>query len=57
MVWSEDGLLAGPNWDADLNGFEVDPKELADRLLAENERIREVNKNAPAGLVTMPRRL
>lgn len=38
---SEDGLLAGPNWDADLNGFEVDPKELADRLLAENERIRE----------------
>ena len=33
----QDGTMAGPNWDADFNGLEVDAKDLADRLLAENE--------------------
>lgn len=34
---SEDGVLAGPNWDADFNGVEVEAQELANRLLAEIE--------------------
>jgi hypothetical protein len=33
----EDGALVGPNWDADLNGFEVDPREIADRLTEDDE--------------------
>jgi hypothetical protein len=32
-----DGVLAGPNWDAQLCGMEVTAKDLADRLLAEVE--------------------
>lgn len=34
---NEDGVLAGPNWDANLCGLEVKARELADRLLAESE--------------------
>lgn len=30
-----DGVLAGLDWNQDLNGPEVEPKELADRLLDE----------------------
>lgn len=32
-----DGVLAGPNWDADFEGLEVTAKDLADRLLMEKE--------------------
>lgn len=32
-----DGVLAGPNWDTTLNGLEISPKDLADRLLTEKE--------------------
>ena len=32
-----DGTLAGPNWDENFCGLEVEPKDLADRLLAEQE--------------------
>jgi hypothetical protein len=31
----EDGALVGPNWDADLVGLEVDPREVAERLTEE----------------------
>lgn len=33
----QDGVLAGPNWDANLDGLEVTAKDLADRLLMEKE--------------------
>jgi hypothetical protein len=32
---SEDGVLVGTNWDADLSGVEVEPVDLAQALLAE----------------------
>lgn len=32
-----DGVLAGPNWDADFEGLEVTAKDLADRLLMESD--------------------
>jgi hypothetical protein len=32
---SEDGVLVGTNWDADLSGLEVEPVDLAQALLAE----------------------
>lgn len=28
----EDGAMVGPNWDGDLNGLEVEPRDLAERL-------------------------
>lgn len=31
----DDGTLAGPNWDSDLRGKEVEPEELAELLMAE----------------------
>jgi hypothetical protein len=33
----EDGVMVGPNWDAQLSGLEVTAKALADRLLEETE--------------------
>lgn len=33
----DDGVMAGPNWGADLTGLEIAPKDLADRLLMERE--------------------
>ncbi|MGA7979012.1 MAG: DUF2750 domain-containing protein [Chromatiaceae bacterium] len=33
---SEDGVLVGTNWDADLSGMEVEPGDLAGELLGEN---------------------
>jgi hypothetical protein len=30
---SEDGVLVGTNWDADLAGLEVEPEDLAEELL------------------------
>jgi len=32
-----DGVLAGPNWDANLTGLEISAKDLADALLSEKE--------------------
>jgi hypothetical protein len=32
---SEDGVLVGTNWDADLMGLEVEPSDLAEELLIE----------------------
>jgi hypothetical protein len=32
----EDGALVGPNWDADLNGLEVEPADLAEQLTADD---------------------
>jgi len=31
----EDGILVGPNWNDDLEGMEVEPEEIAERLGAE----------------------
>jgi hypothetical protein len=28
----EDGAMVGPNWDGELNGLEVEPRDLAERL-------------------------
>lgn len=33
---SEDGVLVGTNWDAELSGLEVDPDDLAGELMAED---------------------
>jgi hypothetical protein len=33
---SEDGILVGTNWDAELTGPEVDPDVLAQELLGDN---------------------
>jgi hypothetical protein len=33
---SEDGVLVGTNWDAELSGLEVEPEELARELLGED---------------------
>jgi hypothetical protein len=33
---SEDGVLVGTNWDADLSGMEVEPGDLAGELLGGN---------------------
>ncbi len=33
----QDGALVGPNWDAGLNGLEVEPEEVADHLTSEEE--------------------
>jgi len=33
---SEDGVLVGTNWDADLSGLEVEPDDLARELLGED---------------------
>ncbi|HEY5717717.1 MAG TPA: DUF2750 domain-containing protein [Motiliproteus sp.] len=30
---AEDGVLAGPNWNADLAGLEIEPEDLAQQLL------------------------
>jgi len=32
---SEDGVMVGTNWDADLSGLEVEPYDLAQELLGE----------------------
>ncbi|MFZ4774003.1 MAG: DUF2750 domain-containing protein [Terrimicrobiaceae bacterium] len=32
-----DGVMAGPNWDAQLTGLEISARELADALLIEKE--------------------
>lgn len=32
---AEDGILVGPNWNADLEGLEVEPEELAQKLTEE----------------------
>ena len=32
---SEDGVLVGTNWDAELEGLEVEPSDLAEELLIE----------------------
>jgi len=31
----EDEVMAGPNWDADMSGLEVEPADIAERLAAE----------------------
>lgn len=33
----DDGSMVGPNWDADLNGVEVEPREIAEQLTEEEE--------------------
>ena len=33
----DDGALVGPNWDADLCGLEVEPREIADQLITDEE--------------------
>jgi len=30
----EDGVLAGPNWNAEMEGLEIEPGDLANKLLA-----------------------
>jgi len=34
---AEDGILVGPNWNDDLEGVEVEPEEVAEKLGAEPE--------------------
>jgi len=36
---SEDGVLVGTNWDADLSGVEVEPDDLARELLGDDFRV------------------
>jgi hypothetical protein len=31
----EDGTLVGPNWNAELNGLEIEPREMADELTSD----------------------
>jgi len=35
---SEDGVLVGTNWDAELSGLEIEPDDLARELLVEDSR-------------------
>lgn len=34
---SEDGVLVGTNWDAELSGLELEPDDLAEELLGEED--------------------
>jgi hypothetical protein len=38
---SEDGVMVGTNWDADLSGLEVEPYDLAQELLGEEFQAEE----------------
>jgi hypothetical protein len=38
---SEDGVMVGTNWDADLSGLEVEPYDLARELLGEEFQAEE----------------
>ncbi|MDD5037136.1 MAG: DUF2750 domain-containing protein [Methylococcaceae bacterium] len=43
---AEDGILVGPNWNSDLEGLEVEPEELAQLLIGEEEDTDEPDEDA-----------
>jgi len=44
---SEDGVLVGTNWDAELEGLEVEPSDLAEELLIEEYEEEDEEEESP----------